>query len=92
MELVGFNYLLNKEIKIMKIVLYKVDSCGYVNYGWLDSYYIFSFVNYYNLDWVYFGVLWVLNDDIVVLGRGFGCYFYDNMEIVLIFLVGVFEY
>lgn len=49
----------------MKIVIYRVNICGYVNYGWFDFYYIFSFVGYYNLDWMNFGVLWVFNDDVV---------------------------
>lgn len=55
----------------MKKVVYCLDICGWFVYDWFDSYYSFSFDEYYNFEWVYFGVLRVLNDDWVVLGEGF---------------------
>lgn len=70
----------------MKMIIDKVNMRGYFNYGWLKIYYIFSFVDYYNFRCIYFGVLCVLNDDIVVFGEGFGMYLYKNMEVVFIFL------
>ena len=92
MEPVGFNHLPNKEIKTMKTVLHKADSRGHANHGWLDSHHTFSFANYYNPDRVHFGVLRVLNDDIVAPGRGFGRHPHDNMEIVSIPLAGALEH
>ncbi len=92
MEPVGFNHLPNKEIKTMKTVLHKADSRGHANHGWLNSHHTFSFANYYNPDRVHFGVLRVLNDDVVAPGRGFGRHPHDNMEIVSIPLSGALEH
>lgn len=91
-EQVGFNHLPNKEIRTMKTVLHKAETRGHANHGWLDSHHTFSFANYYNPDRVHFGVLRVLNDDIVAPGRGFGTHPHDNMEIISIPLEGDLEH
>ncbi len=85
---VGFNHLPNKEEKTMKTVLHKAATRGHANHGWLDSHHTFSFANYYNPERVQFGVLRVLNDDVVAPGRGFGTHPHDNMEIISIPLSG----
>jgi len=87
-EQVGFNHLPNKEVRTMKSVLHKANTRGHANHGWLDSHHTFSFANYYNPERMNFGVLRVLNDDIVAAGRGFGTHPHDNMEIVSIPLKG----
>lgn len=92
MEPVGFNHLPNKEEKTMNTVLHKADSRGHANHGWLDSHHTFSFASYYNPDRVHFGVLRVLNDDIVAPGKGFSTHPHDNMEIVSIPLEGDLEH
>ncbi len=92
MEQVGFNHLPNKEIKGMKSVLHKADSRGLANHGWLQSRHSFSFANYHNPERMHFGVLRVLNDDIVAPGRGFGKHPHDNMEIISIPLEGDLEH
>jgi redox-sensitive bicupin YhaK (pirin superfamily) len=89
---VGFNHLPNEEIKTMKSVLHKAGTRGHANHGWLDSHHTFSFANYYNPERMHFGVLRVLNDDIVTGGRGFGTHPHDNMEIVSIPLEGDLEH
>ena len=89
---VGFNHLPNKEITTMKSVLHKANTRGHANHGWLDSHHSFSFANYYNPERMNFGVLRVLNDDIVAAGRGFGTHPHDNMEIVSIPLSGDLEH
>ncbi len=76
----------------MKSVLHKADTRGHANHGWLDSRHTFSFANYYNPERMNFGVLRVLNDDIVQGGRGFGTHPHDNMEIISIPLQGVLEH
>ena len=73
-------------------VLHKADSRGHANHGWLDSHHTFSFANYYNPERMHFGVLRVLNDDIVASGRGFGTHPHDNMEIISIPLSGDLEH
>ena len=92
MEQVGFNHLPNKEINTMKSVLHKAHTRGHANHGWLDSHHTFSFANYYNPERMNFGVLRVLNDDVVAGGRGFGTHPHDNMEIVSIPLQGDLEH
>jgi hypothetical protein len=92
MEQVGFNHIPNKEIKTMKTVLHKADTRGLADHGWLNSRHTFSFANYYNPERMHFGVLRVLNDDIVQAGRGFGTHPHDNMEIISIPLEGDLEH
>ena len=92
MDQVGFNHLPNQEIKTMKSVLHKADTRGHAYHGWLDSHHTFSFANYRNPERMNFGVLRVLNDDIVAPGRGFGTHPHDNMEIVSIPLEGDLEH
>ncbi len=89
---VGFNHLPNKEFKTMKSVLHKADTRGHANHGWLDSHHTFSFANYYNPERMNFGVLRVLNDDVVQGGKGFGRHPHDNMEIISIPLQGDLEH
>lgn len=91
-EQVGFNHLPNHEHKTMKSVLHKANSRGHANHGWLDSHHSFSFANYYNPERMHFGVLRVLNDDVVAPGRGFGTHPHDNMEIISIPLEGDLEH
>ena len=76
----------------MKSVLHKANTRGHANHGWLDSHHTFSFANYYNPERMNFGVLRVLNDDVVQGGRGFGTHPHDNMEIISIPLKGDLEH
>ncbi len=69
-------------------VLHKAGERGHANHGWLDAHHSFSFANYHNPEKVHFGVLRVLNDDVVAGGMGFGTHPHDNMEIVTIPLEG----
>jgi redox-sensitive bicupin YhaK (pirin superfamily) len=69
-------------------VLHKAATRGHANHGWLESNHTFSFANYHNPERMHFGVLRVLNDDMVTEGRGFGKHPHDNMEIISIPLEG----
>lgn len=69
-------------------ILHKADTRGHANHGWLNSYQSFSFAGYYNPERTQFGVLRVLNDDVVTGGKGFGSHPHDNMEIISIPLEG----
>jgi redox-sensitive bicupin YhaK (pirin superfamily) len=68
--------------------IHKADSRGYFDHGWLKTYHTFSFSGYYDPERVRFGLLRVLNDDIIEPGMGFGTHPHDNMEIVTIPLKG----
>jgi quercetin 2,3-dioxygenase len=66
------------------IMLRKIDSnnMGSSNLGWLRSKFHFSFADYYNPDNIQFGVLRVINDDLVNPQTGFGTHPHQNMEII----------
>ena len=72
----------------MKTVIYPSAQRGRANYGWLNARYSFSFASYYNPENIHFGVLRVLNDDIIQPGMGFDTHPHDNMEIITIPLHG----
>ncbi len=69
-------------------IVHKADTRGHANHGWLDAHHTFSFASYYDPNRVQFGVLRVLNDDIIAPGMGFGTHPHDNMEIITIPLEG----
>jgi redox-sensitive bicupin YhaK (pirin superfamily) len=69
-------------------VIHKANTRGYFNHGWLKTFHTFSFAGYYDKSRVHFGMLRVLNDDIVLPGEGFGTHPHDNMEIVTIPIYG----
>ena len=91
-EKLGYNHLPNKEYKTMNTVLHKADTRGDANHGWLQSKHSFSFANYHNPERMHFGVLRVLNDDIVAPGMGFGTHAHQNMEIISIPMEGDLEH
>jgi len=76
----------------MKSVIHLASERGHVNHGWLDAHHSFSFASWQNPARVRFGLLRVLNDDIVAPGMGFGTHPHDNMEIVTIPLAGALEH
>ena len=92
MEQVGFNHLPNTEERTPRTVLHRAATRGGADHGWLNTRHSFSFANYRNPERMHFGVLRVLNDDVVAPGRGFGRHPHDNMEIVSIPLAGDLEH
>jgi len=51
-------------------------------HGWLKSKFHFSFADYYNANNINYGVLRVMNDDIVQAKSGFGKHAHNDMEII----------
>lgn len=72
----------------MKKVLHKSNERGKAKIDWLDSNFSFSFGPYFNPNKTNFGLLRVLNDDIIAPDRGFGTHPHDNMEIISIPIYG----
>lgn len=61
----------------------------YQDFGWLKTYWLFSFGDYYDPENKNLGALRVFNDDVVAPGQGFGTHPHRDMEIVTIILEGV---
>lgn len=58
------------------------ENMGKSNLGWLQSRFHFSFADYRNPANIHFGVLRVLNDDLIQAKTGFDTHPHDNMEII----------
>lgn len=74
------------------MVIHKSNERGKTELGWLHSKHSFSFGEYYDPDKMGFGMLRVLNDDIVEPGEGFGFHPHNNMEIFSLVLDGALEH
>ena len=72
----------------MKPTYHENESRGLADHGWLKSRHTFSFSSYHNPERMNFGLLRVLNDDIVKPSMGFGTHPHENMEIISIPLSG----
>lgn len=72
----------------MKTILHTSAERGHADHGWLQSHHSFSFASFHNPEKMHFGLLRVLNDDVVAAGRGFGRHPHENMEIITIPLFG----
>lgn len=65
-------------------MLKKIDNknMGSSNLGWLRSIFHFSFAEYYNPNNINFGVLRVINDDLIEANTGFDTHPHRDMEII----------
>ena len=76
----------------MKHIIHKANTRGFADHGWLKSYHTFSFASYHNAERNNFGMLRVLNDDIVAPKMGFGKHPHQNMEIISIPITGALSH
>jgi quercetin 2,3-dioxygenase len=76
----------------MKVIVHRSSDRGSADHGWLKAKHSFSFAGYHDPSRVHFGLLRVLNDDIVEGGKGFGAHPHDNMEIITIPLSGALQH
>ena len=64
------------------------QAMGKGSLDWLQTYYHFSFADYYNQDNIQFGALRVINDDTIAPHTGFSTHPHRDMEIVTYVLEG----
>ncbi len=70
------------------IKIRRAEERGGGNYGWLNTNYTFSFNDYYDLQFMGFRDLRVINEDFVAAGRGFPTHGHADMEIVTYVIEG----
>jgi redox-sensitive bicupin YhaK (pirin superfamily) len=66
----------------------RADERHFSDIGWLKTYWLFSFDNYYDPSNIQFGSLRVFNDDVVKGNSGFPTHPHREMEIITIMLDG----
>jgi len=70
------------------IEIRKAQDRGHSHIDWLDSYFTFSFGEYYDPDHIQFGYLRVMNEDRIKPSMGFGSHPHRDMEIITVMLEG----
>jgi redox-sensitive bicupin YhaK (pirin superfamily) len=72
----------------VKKTIHRANSRGQANLDWLKSFHSFSFADYHNRERMSFGLLRVLNDDLIAPNKGFDTHVHNNMEIISILVKG----
>lgn len=76
----------------MAYIIHRAEQRGVGEHGWLHARFSFSFAQYHDTARMGFGVLRVLNNDIVEAGGGFEMHSHQDMEIITYILSGSLEH
>ena len=76
----------------MSYIIHRANQRGTAKHGWLHANFSFSFAKYYNPKRMGFGVLRVLNNDIIEAGQGFAMHPHRDMEIISLIIKGSLEH
>jgi redox-sensitive bicupin YhaK (pirin superfamily) len=74
------------------IAIRKATDRGHANYGWLDTWYSFSFADYFDPQHEGFRSVRVINDDTIAGGAGFDMHPHRDMEIITYVLSGALRH
>lgn len=75
-------------INIEAVEIIRAKKRHFSDFGWLKTYWLFSFASYYDPQNIQFGPLRVFNDDLVQPGTGFPTHPHKEMEIITLVLDG----
>jgi quercetin 2,3-dioxygenase len=70
------------------IEIIRADKRHFSDFGWLQTYWLFSFSSYFDPHNIQFGALRVFNDDVVQPHTGFPTHPHEEMEIITVVLDG----
>jgi len=74
--------------EVESIDIIRAQDRHFTDFGWLKTFWLFSFASYYDPHNIQFGALRVFNDDVVAPGTGFPTHPHEEMEIITIVLDG----
>ena len=74
------------------MIIRKANERGRSSLSWLDSFHTFSFADYNDARWQGFRSLRVINDDLVMPGKGFATHPHRDMEILTYVLSGTLQH
>jgi redox-sensitive bicupin YhaK (pirin superfamily) len=74
------------------IQLRKAADRGHAHHGWLNTWYSFSFADYFDPDFISYSALRVINEDRIAPGAGFPTHSHRDMEIITYMLQGALEH